>query len=262
VREIVIDTETTGLDLRDGHRIVEVGCVELLDGEATGATWHSYFNPGQPVPAEAVAVHGLTDEKVRAAPMFAKRADEFVVFDGAAALVAHNAAFDLGFLNVELALCGHDPFSRVVDTLELARRKLPRVRQTLDGLCEHFGVPRCARDKHGALLDAQLLAEVYAHLTDRKASQLVFDLASDDAAPAVTVMRRQEPLPPRLSEAELAAHAAFVAELGPRRLVGSHRGRRGIVTRGGIVEGGGTPPSKPNASLGEARRPAGPVSGA
>jgi DNA polymerase-3 subunit epsilon len=218
VREIVIDTETTGLGVRDGHRIVEVGCVELLGGEATGATWHSYFNPGRPVPAEAVAVHGLTDEQLRSAPTFAKRAEELVCFVGGAALVAHNAAFDFGFLKAELALCGHDRFSRVVDTLELARCKLPRVRQTLDGLCDHFGVPRRARDKHSALLDAQLLAEVYARLTDRMASQLVFDLASAGAAPAVTVMRRQEPLPARLSEAELAAHAAFVVELGQAAL--------------------------------------------
>jgi DNA polymerase III subunit epsilon len=218
VREIVIDTETTGLEVREGHRIVEVGCVEFLDGKATGATWHSYFNPGRPVPDEAVAVHGLTNDKLRSAPTFAKRAEELVAFVGGSVLVAHNAAFDLGFLNAELALCGFDPFSCFVDTLELARRKLPRVRQTLDGLCYHFGVSRHARDKHSALLDAQLLAEVYAHLTDRKASQLVFDLTSAASAAVVTVQCRPAALLPRVSEAELAAHSAFVAELGPAAL--------------------------------------------
>ncbi len=261
VREIVIDTETTGLDVRDGHRIVEVGCVELLDGKATVATWHSYFNPGRPVPAEAVAVHGLTDEKLRSAPTFANRADEFVAVVGGSVLVAHNAVFDLGFLNAELALCGFDPFSCFVDTLELVRRKLPRVRQTLDGLCDHFGVSRRARDKHSALLDAQLLAEVYAHLTDTKASQLVFDLTSAASAAVVTALRRPAPLLPRVSEAELAAHAAFVAELGPAALWDRIEGER-LLFAAEQLEGGGTPPSKPNASLGEARRPAGPVSGA
>ena len=214
MREIVIDTETTGLEVREGHRIVEVGYVELLDGKATGATWRSYFNPGRSVPAEAVAVHGLTDEMLRSAPTFANRAEELVAFGAGSVLVAHNAVFDLGFLNAELALCGLDPFSGVVDTSGLARCKLPRVRQTLDGLCDHFDVSRRARDKHSALLDAQLLAEVYAYLTDRKASQLVFDLTSAASADVVTVPRRPAPLSPRVSEAELAAHAAFVAELG------------------------------------------------
>jgi len=167
MREIVFDTETTGLDPRDGHRLVEFAGIELRDRVATGRVLHFHVNPGRPMPAEAEAVHGLTDEFLAAMPPFADKAAALLDFLGDAVLVAHNAAFDMRFLNMELERLGMSPIEpgRFVDTLELARQRFPGAKHTLDALCLRFGIDRTARVRHGALIDAGLLADVYVELT-------------------------------------------------------------------------------------------------
>ena len=163
MREIILDTETTGLDPNEGHRLVEIGCVEMIDRNPTGATWHKYFNPERDMPVEAFNVHGLSAEFLSDKPLFAELAQEFVDFVGDAHLVIHNAGFDMRFLNAELkrvnlAVLAMD---RVVDTLAMARRKHPGARASLDELCQRYGIDNSKRVKHGALLDAEILAEVY-----------------------------------------------------------------------------------------------------
>jgi DNA polymerase-3 subunit epsilon len=229
VREVVIDTETTGLNSLEGHRIVEIGCVELRDGGATGVVWHSYFNPERSVPQDAVAVHGLSEAFLQKAPLFKDRASELLDFVGADVLVGHNAAlFDLVFLNAELDRCRLPKFTNSIDTLDLARRKLPGRHHTLNALCDHFRVSRAARDKHGALLDAQLLAEVYRHLRATSSAQLTLDLSpqGEAARSADQPLRRPSPLQPRLSSAEAEAHARFIRELGAPSLWDQDRGDR------------------------------------
>jgi DNA polymerase-3 subunit epsilon len=216
VREIVVDTETTGLDCGTGHRVVEIGCVELRGGGITGRVWQSYFNPERDVPREAIAIHGLTEAFLRGAPLFKERASDLLAFMGGAKLVAHNAPFDLGFLNTELSRCALPSIIEAVDTLDLVRRKLPGQRHTLDALCDRFGVCRAGRGKHGALLDAQLLAEVYVRLTGQAAVQLALDFAPGAAA----VQGMGKPLarayafPSRLSAGEIEAHRRFIDALG------------------------------------------------
>lgn len=219
MREIVFDTETTGLDPSQGHRLVEIGCVELVNRFATGQTFHRYLNPEREVPAEAFAVHGLSYDFLKAKPLFAEIASDLLGFIGDAPLVAHNASFDLGFLNAELERASHAglPRDRLVDTLMLARRKYPGGANRLDDLCERFGIDLSRRAKHGALLDAELLAEVYLELIDARQAQLglVTAAVSRNAATSAGVVRsRLVPLPPRLSDADRAAHRAFVAQLG------------------------------------------------
>lgn len=221
VREIVLDTETTGLDPHDGHRIIEIGCVELLDHLPTGETYQVYLNPERSV-SESERVHGLTDTFLAERPLFAHVADELLEFLGDAPLVMHNAAFDLKFLNHELqrALRQPIPFARAIDTIEIAKAKFPGARYSLDELCRRFGVDLSSRIKHGALLDAQLTASVYLELVGGRQTRL--KLGSLDtvgvaiAALEIVVPRvRPEPLAPRLTEDEALAHAAFVAlELG------------------------------------------------
>jgi DNA polymerase-3 subunit epsilon len=218
MREIVLDTETTGLDPEAGHRIVEVGCVELLNRLPTGRTFQTYVNPERAMPAEARAVHGLTDEFLVKQQVFAEVARDFLVFISDSPLVIHNAEFDIGFLNAELARAGLPALarSRAVDTVALARRKFPGAPANLDALCRRFGIDNSDRQLHGALLDASLLAEVYLELTGGRQAGLGFVAAqpADGPAPregAAPLSRR--PRPHAASAAEIAAHDELVAKL-------------------------------------------------
>ncbi len=233
MREIVLDTETTGLDPGQGHRLVELGCVELLNRIPTGSTFHAYLNPERDVPAEAFAIHGLSTEFLKGHKLFVEIADEFLAFIGDAPLVIHNAGFDHTFLCAELkrvdrALIARE---RLVDTLLLARRKHPAGPNRLDDLCARYGIDNSRRTKHGALLDAEILAEVYVELTGARQAQL--GLAENGVRVAnvvdgvVAIRERPERLTPRLSEAELAAHREFVASLGETALWREYRPETG-----------------------------------
>lgn len=218
-RDIILDTETTGLDPKV-DRIVEIGCVEVVDRFPTGRTFHVYLNPERGVPAEATEVHGLTDAFLADKPTFAAIAADFVAFISASQIIAHNAGFDAAFLNAELARLDFPPIAaeRVVDTLALARRKHPMGPNSLDALCRRYGIENGHRTHHGALLDSELLAEVYIELTGGRQASMVLDV---DIGPApvdgvVVVLVRTRPLAPRLTEADLLAHAAMVAGLGDK----------------------------------------------
>ena len=222
MREIVLDTETTGFEPAEGDRIVEIGGVELFNHVPTGRTYHQYINPQRAMPAEAFAVHGLGDDFLRDKPVFRDIAQAFVDFIGDARLVIHNASFDMKFLNAELGWLGFPaiPFDRAVDTLAIARRRFPGAPASLDALCRRFGVDNSAREKHGALLDSEILAEVYLELIGGRQPDLVLDGPQDIQAAETTQQagsarqQRPRPLPPRLTEAEMTAHAEFVARLG------------------------------------------------
>ena len=219
MREIVLDTETTGLDPLDGHRLVEIGCVELINGIPSGQTFHRYFNPERGMPAEAFAVHGLSEEFLKDKLFFAEAADELIAFLGDAPLVIHNAAFDLGFINAELERTSRPPLARdrLIDTLLIARRKHPGGSNRLDDLCVRYAIDNSRRTKHGALLDAELLAEVYVELIGARQAQLVLSQA---AAPGHTigepiiVRERLVPLVVAITADDRAAHRAFIATLG------------------------------------------------
>lgn len=218
MREIVVDTETTGLDPLRGDRLVEIGCVELFNHMPTGQTFHRYINPEREMSAEAYAVHGLSTEFLADKPLFAAVAEEFLAFVGDAPLIIHNASFDASFINAELEKVGRTvlPRERLVDTLLLARRKHPGVSNRLDDLCSRYAIDNSHRTKHGALLDAELLAEVYVDLIGARQSSL--SLATSAAVridARVDAPRRQRlvPLAPRLTEAARAAHRAFIATL-------------------------------------------------
>jgi DNA polymerase III subunit epsilon len=219
MREVVLDTETTGLDPAEGHRIIEIGCVELMDHFPTGRSFQRYLNPERDMPAEAERVHGITGAFLTDKPRFTEIAGELLEFLGDAPLVIHNAGFDLKFLNAELARSGGAPIpaARAIDTIEIAKVKLPGARYSLDELCKRFGIDLTMREKHGALLDAELLAQVYLELIGGR--QKRFMLApSDTTAEAIAESRaartRSEPLPSLLTIAERQAHATFVEELG------------------------------------------------
>ncbi|HZH52643.1 MAG TPA: DNA polymerase III subunit epsilon [Microvirga sp.] len=225
MREIVLDTETTGTEHAQGDRVIEIGCVELFNHIPTGRTYHVYINPQRPVSAGALAVHGLSDEFLADKPVFAAIADEFVEFIRDARLVIHNAAFDVGFLNAEFARTGHPQIalSDVVDTLSMARRKHPGAANNLDALCSRYGIDNSKRTKHGALLDAEILAEVYIELIGGK--QVGFDLSLQPASRSNLVRMgaaareaRPRPVISRLTDAEREAHAAFIESLGPNAL--------------------------------------------
>lgn len=224
MREIVLDTETTGLDPSQGHRLVELGCIELLNRIPTGAAFHAYLNPERDVPAEAFAVHGLSAEFLKEQKRFADIVDEFLDFIGDAPLVIHNAAFDHAFLCAELKRGERMLIARerLVDTLLLARHKHPAGPNRLDDLCVRYGIDNLRRTKHGALLDAEILAEVYVELTGARQAQLGLtergERRSISNHDAIVVHKRAEPLSSRLSEAELAAHREFVAGLGENAL--------------------------------------------
>ena len=218
-REIAFDTETTGLDPRAGHRLVEIGCVELIHGMPSGKSWHSYLNPERDMPEEAFNVHGLSVDFLQDKPLFAEVAEGFLAFVGDATLVIHNAAFDLGFVNAELDKVGRPALTNAfVDTVSVARRKFPGQRNSLDALCERFGINNAHRTKHGALLDAELLAEVYIELNGGRQRGLDLAAAASAAAAqvsegttATSVVREARAHAP--SPAELAAHEAFLKKL-------------------------------------------------
>jgi DNA polymerase-3 subunit epsilon len=218
VREIVLDTETTGLDPFEGHRIVEIGCVELVNCIPTGRVWHGYVNPERDMPYAAFEVHGLSTEFLRGKPRFAEIAEEMLAFIDGAMLVMHNAAFDFGFLNAELDRIARPllRWDRVVDTLALARRRHPGSPCSLDALCKRYDIDLSERDKHGALLDCRLLARVYAELVGGHQARLEFAINGGQAALLQTnvLAVRARPLQPRLTAAEIEAHRAFVATLG------------------------------------------------
>lgn len=225
MREIIFDTETTGLDSRD-DRIIELGGVEMVNRFPTGRTFHFFINPqGRQIHADAQAVHGITAEDLADKPVFGAIADEFVQLIDGAKLVAHNANFDIGFINAEFARIGLPPIQpdRVVDTLALAKRKHPMGPNSLDALCRRYGIDNSHRTMHGALLDSELLAEVYIELIGGKQAALVLDNAAQSSRAAVRaeheeplVLARPAPLPSRLSDAERAAHVALVETLGEK----------------------------------------------
>lgn len=223
MREIVLDTETTGFDPEQGDRIVEIGAVELFNHLPTGKVYHQYINPERDMPQGAFEVHGLSTEFLSDKPVFARIGQDFVDFVGDAKLVIHNAAFDMKFLNYELKRMGlgEIPWPRAIDTLAMARQRFPGSPASLDALCRRFGVDNSRREKHGALLDSEILAEVYLELVGGRQPDLVLAPTrpnspagsaqlSDDWRPRP----RTNALPPRISEAELAAHEAFIAKLG------------------------------------------------
>lgn len=217
MREIIFDTETTGLDPRKGDRMVEIGCIELVNRVPTGQIFHAYFNPERDMPAEAEAVHGLSAAFLADKPLFAHQCDDLLAFIGDSPLVAHNAGFDFGFLNHELAHCGLEPvcLTRMVDTVKLARVRHPGAKLSLDALCTRYGIDRSHRTRHGALLDAELLAQVYVELTGGRQIGLALAGGPTDAIVAtLAAPTRDRPFRPArphaASAAELAAHAAFL----------------------------------------------------
>jgi DNA polymerase-3 subunit epsilon len=219
MREIIFDTETTGLDPHSGDRMVEIGCIEMINRIASGRTFHAYFNPERAMPAAAEAVHGLSDRFLADKPRFAEQADALMAFLADSPLVAHNAGFDFAFLNAELRACNREPVAmdRMIDTVALARVRHPGAKLSLDALCTRYGIDRSHRTLHGALLDAELLAQVYVELTGGR--QIGLELAGEvrEATIQVTTvvaLRGNRPLRPArphsASAAELAAHAAFL----------------------------------------------------
>lgn len=220
MREIVMDTETTGLDPADGHRVVEIGAIELFNHLPTGRTFHEYLNPERDMPPEAQAIHGLSAAFLADKPKFGDVAAAFLDFIAGAVLVIHNASFDIGFLNAELSFVGQPPIpaGQVIDTLHLARQKHPGTSNSLDALCRRYGIDTTRRTKHGALLDSELLADVYLELIGGRQTALLLD-----AAPRKIVMLDQSArptgsrparLPNRLTDAEIEAHKAFVVDIG------------------------------------------------
>jgi DNA polymerase-3 subunit epsilon len=220
MREIVFDTETTGLDPVQGDRLVEIGCIELINRFPSGKTFHCYFNPERDMPEPAFKVHGLSVDFLKDKPLFAHKVDELIEFLGDAPLIAHNAMFELGFLNAELDRAKKTAVSRerLVDTLMLARRKHPGGSNRLDDLCLRYKIDNSKRVKHGALLDAELLAEVYVELIGARQANLGLAAGDGGAAEmrvtAIIVRTRPQPLAPRIAADELDAHRAFIATLG------------------------------------------------
>ena len=224
MREIVLDTETTGLNPKDGHRIVEIGGIELINHMPTGEVYHVYINPERPMPQEAFEIHGLSDQFLSDKPTFETIAAEFVEFVSDGVLVIHNAPFDMRFLNAELNRLNMPslPDEQVIDTLEIAKRKNPGGSNSLDALCRRFGVDNSGRVKHGALLDSELLAEVYLELIGGRQPNLMLvetAVATDQAdAVDVPLKARPAPLAPRLSATESEAHSALIDEIGETAL--------------------------------------------
>lgn len=220
MREIILDTETTGLSPNDGHRLVEIGCLELFNHVATGKHYHVYVDPERDMSEGAFRVHGLSAGFLTGKPKFAEIADAFLDFIADDPLVIHNAPFDMAFLNAELKMAGRLPLpmTRAVDTLDMARRRFPGAQNSLDALCRRFGIDNSGRALHGALLDAELLAEVYLELKGGRQPGLVLDAGAamlggkqTEAAPAKA---RPQPLAARLTQGEIAAHEAFIESLG------------------------------------------------
>ncbi|KKB76235.1 DNA polymerase III subunit epsilon [Devosia limi DSM 17137] len=220
-REIVLDTETTGLSPASGDRLVEIGCVELLNHIPSGRTYHVYINPKRSMPEEAFRVHGLSEEFLADKPVFADVASDFRDFIGDSRLIIHNAPFDMGFLNAELTKLGQPVLSNdVLDTVMLARSVHPGARVSLDALCKHYGIDNSRRTLHGALLDSEILAEVYLELIGGKQVSLALMAetgvsGAEGIATIAVAAQRPSPLRPRISDAEIAAHAALIAAMGP-----------------------------------------------
>ncbi|MGE0280711.1 MAG: DNA polymerase III subunit epsilon [Rhizobiaceae bacterium] len=227
MREIIFDTETTGLDFRE-DRVIELGCIELVNRFPTGRSLHLYINPqGRAIHPDALAIHGIGVDKLEGKPVFAEIVEEFMLFIEGAKLVAHNAGFDMSFINAEFQRLGHPVVEpgRVVDTLALARRKHPMGPNSLDALCKRYGIDNSHRTKHGALLDSELLAEVYVELAGGRQAALILDagpsqvIARNGMSATISVLQqRPQPLASRLSDAELVAHAKLVAGLGEKAL--------------------------------------------
>ncbi|MGB8313022.1 MAG: DNA polymerase III subunit epsilon [Aestuariivirga sp.] len=224
MREIVLDTETTGLDPLQGHRIVEIGAIELMNHLPTGKTYHCFINPQREVPREAEAVHGISSEFLKDKPVFSRVADEFLAFISDTVLIIHNASFDVGFLNAELGFIRRPPilYERIIDTLALAKKRYPMGPNSLDALCKRYGIDIAKRTKHGALLDSELLAGVYLELIGGRQIALALP-ASDNlrqfqikTGPVQT--KRASALPPRLTEEERERHEIMVKSLGPAAL--------------------------------------------
>jgi len=227
MREIVLDTETTGLDARTGDRIVEIGCIELVDRRLSGREFHTYLNPEtREVPAAAEQVHGLSTAFLKDKPYFRDQAPAFVAFIAEATLIIHNASFDMGFVNAELERIGLEPIGmeRVVDTLAIARRKHPAGPNSLDALCKRYRIDNSKRTRHGALMDAELLCKVYLELIGERQATLGLAgrggdaVAAERAGGARKAAQRAKPLPSRLTPEDVAAHAQFVETLGPNAL--------------------------------------------
>ncbi|WP_086472009.1 DNA polymerase III subunit epsilon [Devosia lucknowensis] len=220
MREIVLDTETTGLSPTGGDRLVEIGCVELINHIPTGKHFHVYINPQRSMPEEAFRVHGLSEEFLADKALFKDVVDDFLAFIGDATLVIHNAPFDMGFLNHQLEISGHKTLTNpVIDTVMVARQKHPGARVSLDALCKHYGIDNSRRTLHGALLDSEILAEVYLELIGGKqvSLALVAEVASSGTGAAqvrIAVAPRPVALPSRISAQEAEAHAAFVGKMG------------------------------------------------
>lgn len=221
MREIVLDTETTGFSPEEGDRIVEIGAVELMNHMPTGRTYHQYIDPKRDMPTSAFEVHGLSIEFLQDFPVFETVADAFLEFVGDAKLVIHNAAFDMKFLNAELGWCNRRklPMDQAIDTLMIARNKFPGSPASLDALCRRFGVDNSAREKHGALLDSEILAEVYLELIGGVQPDFALSTTSNaDTQVVKKAGQRPRPLAPRITEEERAAHEAFVAKMGDAAL--------------------------------------------
>ena len=214
MREVVLDTETTGLDPRSGHRIVEIGCVELINHMATGKHFHKYLNPERDIPEQASVIHGLTEEFLSLQPVFVDIAEEFEAFIGDSTLVIHNAKFDLGFINAEREKISQPPIApdRAIDTVSLARRKFPGAQANLDALCRRFKIDNSDRSLHGALKDARLLAEVYLELIGGRQQNLGLSAKERKLVEAAEKNRRP-PRPPAPTDAEQLAHAQFIEKL-------------------------------------------------
>ena len=229
MREIVFDTETTGLDCLSGDRLIEIGCVELLNHIPTGRTFHAYINPRRAISADAVLVHGLTEEFLRDHPCFEEVAEAFADFIGDSHLIAHNAMFDRGFINMELGLCKRPAIGdhRFIDTLLLARRRHPNGPNSLDALCARYGIDNSARTQHGALLDAHILAEVYLELMGGRQASFLLDssirVSVGTAVQSRPVAVRPRPIPSRLSAEDAVAHQTFIAGLEGQPLWARYR---------------------------------------
>jgi DNA polymerase-3 subunit epsilon len=226
VREIVLDTETTGLDPKKGHRLIELGCVELFNRIPTGREFHRFINPERDVPAEVQEIHGISTEFLIDKPLFRDVVADFLAFIGDDVLVIHNAQFDVTFLNHELLLVGKQPlrFDRVVDTLEIARRRHPAGPNTLDALCKRYGIDSSQRTKHGAIVDSLLLAEVYVELLGERQAVLELQKLGGNSetqrrrGASRTAQPRPEPLPLRLTEADVENHRSYIAKLGAKAI--------------------------------------------
>lgn len=234
-REIVLDTETTGLSPATGDRLVEIGAVELINHIPSGRHYHVYINPQRSMPEEAFRVHGLSDEFLVDKPLFGAVAQDFLDFLGDARLIIHNAAFDIGFLNAELERAGRRPLTNeVIDTVMLARDKHPGARVSLDALCKHYGIDNSRRTLHGALLDSEILAEVYLELIGGKQVSLALVAESrvsgaEAIAARIVALPRPVPLPPRISQSEIAAHDKLVATLGADSIWARYGAENGVA---------------------------------